>query len=134
MLAGLIIKIVVLTPIIVFARPLMKIFSSDPDVIRVGISYLFIEAVTFYSYVALRQANSVLQGLKKPAMIMWVGLYRQIPAPLVVFSLLVFTMKTGVSGIWWGLAAVNWSAALFMLFFAARLLRGRKAEVSAALS
>jgi putative MATE family efflux protein len=134
LLAGLLIKISVLTPILIFARPAMKIFSPDPEVIRVGISYLFIEAVTFYSYVALHQSNSVLQGLKKPAMIFWIGLYRQIPAPLAVFSLLVFVMNADVSGIWWGLAGVNWSAALFMLFFATRLLRRRRAEVDSAVA
>jgi len=130
LLAGLVIKVCMLTPILIFARPLMKIFSSEPEVIRIGISYLFIEAVTFYSYVVLHQANSVLQGLKKPAMIMWVGLYRQIPAPLAIFSLVVFVMKAEVSGIWWGLAFVNWSAALFVFFYALRLLRRRKAEVA----
>jgi putative MATE family efflux protein len=130
LLAGLFIKICMLTPILIFARPLMKIFSSDPEVIRIGMSYLFIEAVTFYSYVVLQQSNSVLQGLKKPAMIMWVGLYRQIPAPLAIFSLVVFVIKADVSGIWWGLAGVNWSAALFVLFYALRVLRRRKAEVN----
>jgi putative MATE family efflux protein len=129
LLAGLLIKLTVLPPILIFARPLMRIFTSDTEVIRIGISYLYIEAVTFYSYVALHQANAVLQGLKKPAMIMWVGLYRQIPAPLAVFSLVVFVMNADVSGIWWGLAGVNWSAALFVLFYALRLLRRRKEEV-----
>ena len=135
--AGAIIMLTVLPPILIFARPLMKIFSSDPDVIRIGMSYLYIEALTFYSYVVLQQANSVLQGLKKPAMIMWVGLYRQIPAPLAVFSLLVFVMNTGVSGIWWGLAGVNWSAALFVFLYALRLLRRRReafGSVAASLS
>ena len=130
LLAGLVIKLTILPPILIFARPLMKIFSQDPEVIRIGISYLFIEAITFYSYVVLHQANSVLQGLKKPAMIMWIGLYRQIPAPLAVFSFIVFVMKADVSGIWWGLAGVNWSAALFVLFFSLRLLKQRKDEVS----
>lgn len=134
LLAGLIIKIGMLTPILIFARPLMKVFSSDPEVIRIGISYLLIEAVTFYSYVVLHQANSVLQGLKKPAMIMWIGLYRQIPAPLAVFSLVVFVIKADVAGIWWGLAFVNWSAALFVLFYALRLLKKRKAEVEPVLA
>ena len=129
LLAGLFIMVAVLPPILIFARPLMKIFTSDPEVIRVGISYLLVEAVTFYSYVVLHQANSLLQGLKKPAMIMWVGLYRQIPAPLAVFSLVVFVLQTDVSGIWWGLAGVNWSAALFVLFFALRLLKQRKEEL-----
>ncbi len=129
LLAGLFIMLTVLTPILIFARPLIRIFSSNPEVIRIGVSYLYIEAITFYSYIVLNQSNSVLQGLKRPAMIMWGGLYRQIPAPLTVFSLVVFVWKTGVSGIWWGIAVVNWSAALVVLLYALHLLKRRKEEV-----
>ena len=130
LLAGVVIMICVLTPILVFARQLMGIFSSEPEVIAIGVSYLFVEAITFYSYVALGLSNSVLQGLKKPGMIMWIGLYRQIPAPLAVFSVMVLVMGSGVTAIWWGLAAVNWSAAIFMLVFSLRLLRRARAKVS----
>jgi putative MATE family efflux protein len=131
LLTGAAIMVGVLTPILVFARPLMRIFSSEPEVIAIGVSYLFVEAITFYSYVALNLSNSVLQGLKKPGMIMWVGLYRQIPAPIAAFSLMVFVLDSGVTAIWWGLAIVNWSAALFMLFFAVRLVQQANAGAAA---
>ena len=131
LLTGVVIMIGVLTPILLFARPLMRIFSTEPEVIAIGVSYLFVEAITFYSYVALNLSSAVLQGLKKPGMIMWVGLYRQIPAPIAVFSLFIFVLNGGVTAIWWGLAIVNWSAALFMLFFAMRLLRQAKGATTA---
>ena len=81
----------------------------------------------------LHQSNSLLQGMKKPAMIMWVGLYRQVPAPLVLFPLFTVTFGLGVNGIWWGLSVVNWSAALFMLFFALRLMQKKTNLVPPAL-
>ena len=59
---------------------------------------------------------------------MWVGLYRQIPAPLAIFPLFAVGIGLGVNGIWWGLSVVNWSAALFILYFALRLLRLRGAD------
>jgi Na+-driven multidrug efflux pump len=119
----------VLTPVLLFARTIMRQFTDNQEVAAIGMSYLYIEAVTFYSYVMLHQSNSVLQGLKKPAMILWVGLYRQIPAPYLVFSLFTGPLALGVRGIWWGLAAVNWSAALFIFWYTIRQLR-RASEAS----
>ena len=62
LLAGLFIMLTVLMPILIFARPLIRIFSSNPEVIRIGVSYLYIEAITFYSYILLNQSNSVLRA------------------------------------------------------------------------
>ena len=42
---------------------------------------------------------------KRPAMIMWVGLYRQIAAPFVVFPLLAITLALEETGVFWG---CNW--------------------------
>lgn len=123
LLSGVVVMVVVLTPVIAFARPLIGIFTDDQQVVVLGISYLYVQAITFYSYVILFQANSVLQGLKKPQTIMWVALYRQIPAPLLIFPLFANVLGMGIRGIWWGLVAVNWSAAIVILLVAAAKLR-----------
>jgi Na+-driven multidrug efflux pump len=123
LLFGLLIMVGVLTPVLLFARTIMRQFTESAEVITIGMSYLYIEALTFYSYVAIHQSGSVLQGLKRPGMILWASLYRQIPAPLLVFTLFTGPLAMGVRGIWWGLAVVNWSAALFLFWYTARQLR-----------
>jgi Na+-driven multidrug efflux pump len=65
----------------------------------------------------------MLQGLKKPIYGLWVGLYRQIVAPCLVFWLLAFYLDWGMPGVWWGIFLVTWSAALFMLWFGGWKLR-----------
>ncbi len=114
-----------------FGHHLIGLFNSDPDVMTVGTAYLQIQAVTFYSYVILFQANSILQGLKKPGAIFWIGLYRQLGAPLGVFTLLAFTLGMGVNGVWWGLALVNWTAAAFTWWWSWRQIVRREREVVA---
>ncbi|MBX3748186.1 MAG: MATE family efflux transporter [Verrucomicrobiae bacterium] len=94
------------------AGPLMRVFSQDPAVIDAGITYLRVAALTLGSYVILYQTVFMLQGLKRPMFGLWIGLFRQILAPALVFPLLAFTLGLGLHGIWWGIALVNWGAAL----------------------
>ena len=92
-----------------------------------GYKYLLIQGLTYYSYILLFQSNALLQGLKKPSFIMWMGLYRQIAAPAVVFFLLCFTFSMRENGVWWGLVIINWSAAFFTYIQAKRIIK--KSEV-----
>jgi putative MATE family efflux protein len=112
-----------------FGSYLIRLFNSEAEVMTVGVAYLRTQAVTFYSYVILFQANSILQGLKRPGAIFWVGLYRQLGAPLGLFGLLAFTLGMGVLGVWWGLAIVNWTAAVFTWFWSWRLIKMREQDV-----
>lgn len=105
--------LLVLTPVIIFAPWLLGVFTENEQVIAIGKTYLYIQVLTFFSYIIMNQSNSVLQGLKRPAMIMWVGVYRQMVAPFIVFPLLTSVAGLGVNGVWWGLVVVNWSAAIF---------------------
>lgn len=117
--------LLILTPVILFAPTLLGIFTDTAEVIRIGKIYLYIQVLTFFSYIVLNQSNSVLQGLKRPGMIMWVGVYRQLIAPFVVFPLFIGPVGLGLHGVWWGLVAVNWSAALWILMWTFRKLRSR---------
>ncbi|MFW6328690.1 MAG: MATE family efflux transporter [Alkalispirochaetaceae bacterium] len=109
--------ILILTPVIIFAPWLLGIFSENQEVISIGRTYLYIQVLTFFSYILINQSNSVLQGLKRPGMIMWVGVYRQMIAPFIVFPLLIGPGGFGLTGVWWGLVIVNWSAAVFTVCY-----------------
>ena len=105
-----------------FARPLMTLFSKDPAVIGIGVSYLRIEAFVLIAYVILYTSVSVLQGLKRPAFPLAIGFMRQIILPLPVFYLLSVTLGWGLYGIWWGIFLVTWMAAGIALFFVGRTM------------
>lgn len=110
--------------ILYFLRaPLMRAFTSDAEVINRGVDYLGIACITMCAYVILFQTVFMLQGLKKPLYGLWIGIYRQIVAPMVVFHFLAFTLAWGLWGVWWGIFAVTWSAALFTLFYGLVVLR-----------
>ena len=122
LLAGAGLMLIILPPVLIFGRRLIGLFTENRDVIRMGYDYLLLQGITFYSYIILFQSNSVLQGLKKPAMIMWMGLYRQIIAPAGVFYLLCFTFEMAEKGVWRGLILINWSAAVITLLWTLSVL------------
>ncbi len=96
-------------------RWLMGVFTQDQEVIARGSEYLGIASVTLCSYVILFQTVVLLQGLKRPSFAIWIGMYRQIVAPLLFYNLLAVVLGWGLWGIWWGITLITWSAALMTL-------------------
>ncbi len=95
----------------------MRLFSSDPVVVAHGADYLFAAALTLAAFPVLFVTVFTMQGLKRPLYGLWVGIYRQVAAPILVFHTLCFTLGWGVAGVWWGFCLVTWSAALFALWW-----------------
>lgn len=108
---GLGILTVAIILILIFARPLMRLFSSDLDLIETGVTYLRIATLGLWTYMFLNISVSMLQAIKKPLISFLIGLYRQL-FPVVVFAYLGGVLGYGVNGIWWGIVLVNWSAVL----------------------
>ena len=104
------------------AEPMMRIFTQDPQVVAHGVDYLRIASITLCSYVVIFQTGNMLQGLKRPMFSLFMGLYRQIFAPLLVFYLLAFKLDMNENGVWWGVFLVTWSAAVIAHFFGRSLL------------
>ena len=99
------------------AGPLMGVFTDDGRVIEIGVTYLRIDALVLYAYVLLFVHVAAMQGIKRPMFALWIGFYRQLVAPGVVFWVLTRSLDFGLLGIWWGIFAITWSAALFTFFF-----------------
>lgn len=102
------------------ARPLMGFFTDDAEVIAIGTHYLRIAAFIQYAYVLLFVNTSVLQGLKKPMFALWIGAYRQLAGPFLVFTLTVQVFGWGLDGIWWGVFGITWTAAAIAVVYAMR--------------
>jgi putative MATE family efflux protein len=102
---------------------LMKFFTDDPPVIGIGATYLKIAVLMFNSYVLLNVSVAVLQGMKKPMFAVWIGLFRQVLLPVLLFGIFTRVMQSELTAIWWGLVAINWAAAIFSVAYVTRKLR-----------
>ncbi|MEZ4388859.1 MAG: MATE family efflux transporter [Candidatus Krumholzibacteriia bacterium] len=114
------------------ARPLMSLFTDDQAVIDIGAPYLRIAAFIEFAYVALFVNTSVLQGLKMPVFALWMGLARQIVAPIALFWLTTRVWNLGLFGIWWSIFAIAWTAAAVAIVFAQWQVRRLEARTLAA--
>jgi putative MATE family efflux protein len=109
--------------VFLLAGPLMSVFSTERRVVETGAVYLRIDALAFYAYIILSVCVAALQGMKMPAYAMLIGLWRQIVAPVLLFRVLTDMLGYGLLGIWWGIFGITWSAALFTVFYARRILK-----------
>ncbi len=119
--------------IIVFAgaAPLMGLFTDDSGVIGIGTVFLRIDSLAFFAYVILFVNVAALQGVKKPLYAIWLGLSRQVVAPVLVFYTFTVLLGFGLLGIWWGIFAITWTAALFTFFYSRALLKRVEKESTA---
>ena len=120
---GIFVSTIGMIGVFLFARPLMQLFSQDMAVVDTGAIYLKISVLVYWAYSILFIATSVLQGLKKPNFAIWIGLYRQIAAPLLVFYLFSIALGWGLSGIWWGIFTINWTATIISLWYVRKVMR-----------
>jgi putative MATE family efflux protein len=121
---ALYVMIVMLGIVLPFAGVLMRVFTDDPAVVAIGRQYLYIEGLVYYAYVILFSSVSLMQGMKRPMPALWIGLYRQLIAPPLIFLLFSEVFGWGLMGIWWGIFTVTWSAAIVALVLSRRDLRG----------
>lgn len=104
-------------------KPLMAFFTENENVQAIGSHYIVFACFTFIAYALLFVSVSALQGIKRPMYAIWIGLYRQIVAPAIVFYALVKIFHLGIDGIWWGVLGVTWSAAIITVIYAKAVLR-----------
>jgi putative MATE family efflux protein len=94
-----------------FANLMMRLFTTEPEVIRIGVEYLQIDAFALPAYALLFLSVAVLQGLKRPIFGLVINISRHIFAPLLIFSFLVNYLEWGLLGVWWGIFIITWIAA-----------------------
>jgi len=117
---------------LLFTGELMRFFTTDPVVVDVGIRFLRIEAFVFPAYVVLYICVSAMQGIKRPIFALWIGLYRQIAGPFLIFHILTTVLGWGIMGIWWGIFTVTWSAAVIVVVYVTWIMKKLLKDISPA--
>lgn len=101
---------------------IIGIFTTDSKVVEIATGYIYIEVWVFFAYVTLFICVSTMQGIKKPKMILFIALYRQIIAKFIVAFLIVKYFNLEIMILWIGVALMIYSAALFAYYHTKSLL------------
>ncbi len=122
------IYIVLLGCLLMVAIPeqLVEFFTNDKEVVSMGSKYLRIAALTECAYVILSISISALQGMKHPFYAFWVGLFRQIIVPVIVFYCVIHCFGLGLESLWWSIFLITWSAALISLWYIRKIIKEKK--------
>lgn len=104
-------------PVLWFGSPhAIRLFSDDPEVTRIGTSYLRVDSFIFPIYMMLFAINSFLQALKRPIWTLWISIYRQGFGVAFFVWLYISVIGMDVWGVWIGIAtAVTTGWAIAML-------------------
>ncbi len=101
----------------------MSLFTDDPDVIEVGISYLRVDSFLFAIYMMLFSINSLLQAFKRPVWTLWISIYRQGFGVAFFVWVLIGVLGMDVWGVWLGIGIAVTTGWLLALTIATRLAR-----------
>jgi putative MATE family efflux protein len=104
-----------------FGSYAIAFFTDDPEVIKIGKSYLNVDGFLLPVYVLLFGVNSLLQAFKKPIWTLWIGIYRQGFGVFVFSYILTQVFGMGYIGIWFGIAISVVTGFLFSLWVVERV-------------
>ncbi len=120
---GMLLILVASVLIFVFATPLVRIFTSDEEVIKAGANYTRILAFIQWAYVMGFIYIGFLQAIKRPMYGFVEAVIRKIVLPVGVFYFAVKVMEVDLNGFWYSMVAINVAMTLVTIFYARMVLR-----------
>lgn len=107
----------------IFARPLMRIFTSDPEVIRLGVDYLRIVMLIQWTYVMTSTHIAMLQAIKRPAYAFFESVVRKIIIPIPLLYVCVTIHQMDINWIWYCTVFTNILVTIVTILYAQYVLR-----------
>ena len=119
---GFIISTIGIVTLTILGKFIISLFDSNSVVIGFGVDFLLVEIWIFYAYVILFICVATLQAIKQPKMILFIGLYRQIIAKVIISYLIVKYFELDFIYLWFGILFMIYSAAIFAYFYTSKIL------------
>jgi putative MATE family efflux protein len=120
---GLMLILVASVLIFVFATPLVRVFTSDVEVIEAGANYVRIMAFIQWAYVMGFIHTGFLQAIKRPMYGFFEAVVRKIVLPLGVFYIAVTVLESSLNGFWYSMVAINIAMTIVTIAYAQTVLK-----------
>ena len=105
----------------VAGRPLMTLFADDAEVVRIGAEFLKVYGLLLPFHLFTFSMHSLLQAFKRPAITLFVTMYREVFGMAIFPAVFVVALGLGTLGIWLGAAVSVVTACLLALFITMRV-------------
>ncbi|MGB0387944.1 MAG: MATE family efflux transporter [Ardenticatenaceae bacterium] len=112
--------------VMVFARPLMSLFTDDPEIIQIGVIYIRIRSLGLIPNAVFFCASNILRGIKRPYWPLIWNMMRFIVLPWLFIIIFVTQLGYGLTTIWIVSTAAFLIVAATTLLTAYRLLPKRE--------
>ena len=94
------IMFVTMVLISLFARPLMGLFTEDPDIIRIGVNYVWIRNLGLIPSAIFFMSSSALRGIERPLLPLIYNIFRFVLLPWLFIIIFVQQLGFGLTSIW----------------------------------
>ena len=86
---------------------MMGVFTSDPEVIDIGVTCLWVIMPIQWSYIMTSVHLAMLQAMKRPMYGFFESMFRKVILPVPLFALFVWQLQMPVEWIWYSVAVTN---------------------------
>jgi putative MATE family efflux protein len=97
------------------AEIFMSLFTKDEQVISIGIEYLQIAAFFTPIIAILNISIALMQGLKKPGFTVFISLFKELIAAVIIFYIVSFYFNFQLKGIWSSILIINYLSVFIFL-------------------
>ncbi len=108
--------------IYLLSEPIIRIFSSDLEVIKFGSSYLKIAAFICPVYPIFFISHALFAALKKSYIIFYMNLFRMVILPFIILWIILNIINGYFLDIFYGLLIMNWILGFVVLLIARALM------------
>jgi putative MATE family efflux protein len=103
--------------VIPFREPLIRLFMSDPEILRIGMRMMLLVGFAFPFMGMIQVMIGVYQGSGHTAYSMFFDLFRLWGLRLPLIYVLAYVLSWGAGGVWWAMFWSNFGTALLSLGF-----------------
>jgi len=94
----------------------MNLFTNDERVILIGIEYIQIAAFFTPVIGILNISIALMQGLKMPSFTVFISIFKEIIASIIILYIISFYFDFKLKGIWYSILIVNYFSVIVFLF------------------
>ncbi len=99
--AGMVLVLTTSAIIFVFATPVMRVFTNDPEVIEIGVYYTRVMMLIEWAFVLTSTHLAFLQAIKQPMYGFFETIFRKIIIPLPLIYTCVLVLNYKVEAVWY---------------------------------